>query len=79
MAYQFEFADNPPRRREIERVLRKLGWTSQHPSRPHAVWFSPDGARSTTVCGHKGKDLPYGTFRAILRDAGITEQEFYRT
>ena len=71
----YEF-DNPPRRRQIERALTRLGWTSRNPSNPHAVWFSPDGQRSTTVAGHKGKDVPYGTFRSILRDIGITEREF---
>lgn len=76
MGYRYAYGENPPRRHELERVLRKLGWSSHNERKPHAVWFSPDGKRSTTVCGHKGKNLPYGTFRAILKDIGIGEKEF---
>ena len=75
-ASRYAYADNPPRRASVERVLRKLGWTSANPRHPHAVWFSPDRQRTTCVSGHKGRDVPYGTFRAVLKDIGITEKQF---
>jgi predicted RNA binding protein YcfA (HicA-like mRNA interferase family) len=75
--YLSECEPNPPRRREIEKVLREIGWRPAKKSGPHVVWYSPDGRRTTLVSGHKGRDLPYGTFRKIIKDAGITEKRFY--
>ncbi|MCL4459619.1 MAG: type II toxin-antitoxin system HicA family toxin [Chloroflexi bacterium] len=41
----------------------------------HSVWRHHDG-RWTTVPIHYGKDLAKGTMRKILKDAGITPDEF---
>lgn len=37
----------------------------------------PDG-RSTTVPVHPGKDVPKGTLRSVLEDAGMTVDEFLK-
>lgn len=75
--FRFGLRDNPPRRAQVERVLTTLGWRPAKAAGAHVVWYSPDGQRTTLVSGHKGKDIPYGTFRSMLRGIGITEQAFY--
>jgi predicted RNA binding protein YcfA (HicA-like mRNA interferase family) len=35
-----------------------------------------DPTRQTTVPVHKGRDVPRGTLRAIINQAGITVEEF---
>jgi predicted RNA binding protein YcfA (HicA-like mRNA interferase family) len=41
----------------------------------HEIWWSPANGRSTMVPNHPG-DIPEGTVRAILRQAGIAPDEF---
>jgi predicted RNA binding protein YcfA (HicA-like mRNA interferase family) len=35
-----------------------------------------DPTRQTTIPVHKGKDIPRGTLRAIIDQAGLTVEEF---
>jgi predicted RNA binding protein YcfA (HicA-like mRNA interferase family) len=37
-----------------------------------------DPKRATTVPMHKGRDLPRPLMRAIIRQAGLTEEEFLK-
>ena len=37
----------------------------------------PDG-RATTVPVHVGQDVPKGTLRSVLRDAGLTAEDLLR-
>ena len=41
----------------------------------HEIWFNPTTNRYTTIPNHPG-DMPEGTLRAILPQAGITPDEF---
>lgn len=65
----------PARPREVCRILEKLGFQPVRQSGSHAVYRHPD-KRWATVPIHPGKDVATGTLRKILRDAGITVQEF---
>ena len=42
----------------------------------HIAVVHPDTERSVTVAVHGAQDLPLGTLRAIIRDAGLTVEEF---
>jgi predicted RNA binding protein YcfA (HicA-like mRNA interferase family) len=58
-------------------VLRKLkreGFLEKRSSGSHIVLRHPDG-RQTYVAMHPG-DVPMGTFKTILKQAGISEEEF---
>jgi len=59
------------------RVLEKLGFALIRQSGSHAVYRHSDG-RWTTVSIHKGKDLGNGILGKILKDAGLTVDEFER-
>ncbi len=41
----------------------------------HEIWFNPDTGHYTTIPNHPG-DLPEGTLRAILRQAGLAPEAF---
>jgi predicted RNA binding protein YcfA (HicA-like mRNA interferase family) len=41
----------------------------------HEIWFCEATGRYTTIPNHSG-DMPEGTLRAILQQAGIAPDEF---
>lgn len=66
------------RYRVIVQRLKTLGFEfDRHAAGSHEIWFNPTTRRYTTVPNHPG-DLPEGTLRAILRQAGIEPDEFLR-
>jgi len=60
-------------REALQRLLR-AGFTEVRQSGSHKVLRHPDG-RQTYVAMHPG-DIPSGTLRKILKQAGLSEQEF---
>jgi predicted RNA binding protein YcfA (HicA-like mRNA interferase family) len=62
---------------EVVSVLEKLGFVLIRQSGSHAVYRNPDG-RWTTVPVHPGKDVAKGTLHKIIRDAGVTVEEFQK-
>jgi predicted RNA binding protein YcfA (HicA-like mRNA interferase family) len=67
----------PIRSEELVRILERLGFVRTHQKGSHATYRHPDGCR-TVVPIHAGRDLPLGTLRKILRDIGLTPEEFER-
>ncbi len=67
------------RYREVVRRLRKLGMQFDRQARgSHEIWYNAVTDRYTTTPNHPG-DLPEGTLRAILRQAGIAPEDFLRS
>ena len=60
---------------EVKRLLEKLGFRFLRQSGSHAVYRHPNG-RWTTVPIHRGKDVAKGTLRNIIKDTGLTVEEF---
>ncbi|WP_135257404.1 type II toxin-antitoxin system HicA family toxin [Thermus caldilimi] len=65
----------PPRPEEVARKLQRLGFTERMAKGGHCLYTHPDG-RIVVVPFHSG-ELPKGTFRKILKQAGISEEEFH--
>lgn len=65
----------PAKPREVERVLNRLGFYPARQRGSHIVFRHLDG-RWTTLVMHAGKDIPTGTLRNIIKDLGITVEEF---
>lgn len=64
------------RYREIVKRLKEPGLQFDRQARgSHEIWFNPATNRYTTFPNHPG-DMPEGTLRAILKQAGITPEEF---
>jgi len=58
------------------RALVRLGWTVAWTSGRHHV-LTKSGHPRITVPVHRGKTLKEGLARGILKDAGITEEDFF--
>ncbi len=60
--------------REVLARLQRIGFVIRHQSGSHVVLRHPDG-RQTYVAMHSG-DIPPGTLKSILKQAGISLDEF---
>jgi len=61
---------------EVIRKLRQAGFVFDRQAKvSHEICWNPKTHARTTVPHHPG-DLPQGTLRAILRQAGLSIEEF---
>ena len=65
----------PAKSSEVIRVFKKLGFEEIRQSGSHVVLHHPNG-KWVTVPIHKGRDVAKGTLSKILKDAGLSYQEF---
>jgi predicted RNA binding protein YcfA (HicA-like mRNA interferase family) len=63
--------------REVVAVLVALGFQEVRQRGSHKQFRHPDGRR-TTVPFHKGRDLSPLLVRQIIKDIGLTAEEFLR-
>ena len=64
------------RYRKIIKRLKALGFLfDRQASGSHEIWYNPATNRYTTIPNHPG-DMPEGTLKAILKQAGITTEDF---
>ena len=62
---------------QVIRALERTGFIVVRSAGSHHMLVHPDDpARRATVPVHKGKDLPRGTLRNILKSSGLSEDEF---
>jgi predicted RNA binding protein YcfA (HicA-like mRNA interferase family) len=62
--------------RQVVKKLKRFGFEfDRHAAGSHEIWYNQATNRYTTVPNHAG-DMPEGTLRAILKQAGITPEEF---
>lgn len=58
--------------------MKQLGFEfDRQAAGSHELWFNPETRRYTTIPNHPG-DMPEGTLRTILRQAGIEPDEFLK-
>lgn len=64
------------RYREIVQRLKALGFQfDRQAAGSHEIWFNASTHRYTTIPNHPG-DMLEGTLRAILKQAGISPDQF---
>lgn len=64
--------------RVIIKKLKKFGFTFyRQAAGSHEIWYSKVTNRYTTIPNHTG-DMPEGTLRAIIKQAGISIDEFIK-
>jgi predicted RNA binding protein YcfA (HicA-like mRNA interferase family) len=62
--------------RDVVRRLKLFGFVfDRQAAGSHEIWFNPVTGLYTTMPNHPG-DLPEGTLRAIIRQAGLTPEQF---
>lgn len=62
--------------RELVRALKRAGFEEQRQRGNHMHMRRQGDGRRVTVPVHRGRTVPTGTLRAILRDAEISVDEF---
>jgi predicted RNA binding protein YcfA (HicA-like mRNA interferase family) len=64
--------------RDIVSRLKSLGFAfDRHAAGSHEIWFNASTKRYTTIPNHPG-DMPEGTVTAILKQAGVTIEDFLK-
>lgn len=62
--------------RQVVKKLKGLGFKfDRQAAGSHEIWYNPKTNRYTTI-PHHPRDLPEGTLREILKQAGVTTEQF---
>ncbi len=61
--------------REVERMLLNAGFTPDTSKGSHRTYYHSQKRLHTTVAFHPG-DVPMGTLRSIIKQAGMQPEEF---
>ena len=64
------------RAREVVRALERAGFVKWRQKGSHLTLFRAVDRRALTVPIHFSKTLPKGTLHAIIKQAGLTAEEF---
>jgi predicted RNA binding protein YcfA (HicA-like mRNA interferase family) len=66
------------RYRDVVRRLKRSAFAfDRQAAGSHEIWYNAATNRYTTIPNHPG-DLPEGTLRAILKQAGVSVEEFLK-
>ncbi len=66
------------RYRDVTAKLRRAGFEFDRQAKgSHEIWWNPTTRVRTTLVNHPG-DIPEGTLRAILKQAGIKPEDFLK-
>ena len=65
----------PAKAKELMRAAGRSGFVQVRQKGSHARWCHPDG-RATTIPVHPSTEIGGWLFHKILRELGITENEF---
>lgn len=65
------------RYREIAKKLKKLGCIELRKGKgSHRIWYNPETNQVVSIPDWGSKDLAPGTVRAIIRELGISREQF---
>ena len=57
--------------RDLIKLLESKGWRHMRTTGSHRIFKHAAKARLVTVAGKPGEDVPAGTLKGILKDAGL--------
>lgn len=63
--------------KEVIKKFKKLGFSEDHQTGSHLIMYNPSSKKRVVIPFHLS-DLPKGTFSAILRESGISREEFLK-
>lgn len=58
------------------RVIERLGFEFQRSKGSHRIYRHPETGRRVIVAFHRSRVIPPGTLLNMLREAGLSKQEF---
>jgi predicted RNA binding protein YcfA (HicA-like mRNA interferase family) len=65
--------------RQVVKRLKALGFEfDRQAAGSHEIWYNAATKRYTTIPNHPG-EIPEGTLRAILKQAGVAPDEYLRS
>jgi predicted RNA binding protein YcfA (HicA-like mRNA interferase family) len=67
----------PAKARDLQKAAKKLGFRMVRQKGSHARWKHPDG-RATSIPIHGNSEIGSWLFYEILKQLGITEEDFYK-
>jgi predicted RNA binding protein YcfA (HicA-like mRNA interferase family) len=67
---------SPENPRVVIRKLRRLGFEGPFGGGRHAFMRHPETKAKIPVAIHKGRDIPIGTLSAILKEAGVSVEQW---
>ncbi len=56
------------------KIVERYGWELKRITGSHHIYAKEEVAVILSIPVHSNRDLPTGTLRSILKDAGITEE-----
>jgi predicted RNA binding protein YcfA (HicA-like mRNA interferase family) len=62
--------------REVIRALQRAGFFVDHVTGSHHILYHPQKPHLRITVAYHGKDLKPQTLRSIIRQAGLTNEEF---
>ncbi len=61
----------------VIKKLKKAGFVfDRYAKGSHEIWYNPETKRRVTIPNHPGMDIPKGTLRAIIKEAGYSVEGF---
>jgi predicted RNA binding protein YcfA (HicA-like mRNA interferase family) len=57
--------------REFTRKMRGDGWQLKEQEGSHQQWIHPVKPGKVTIAGHPNDEIPVGTLKAMLKQAGL--------
>ncbi|MDO8840733.1 type II toxin-antitoxin system HicA family toxin [Methanocalculus sp.] len=66
---------SPVKAEKIIKILEETGFSCIRQKGSHIIMKHPDG-RSIVIPDHQGEDLGRGIVRSIIRQAGLTREDF---
>ena len=57
--------------REVIRLIEQEGWMWKRTNGSHRIYKHPEKPGSVVVAYHGGKDIPEGTLKSIMKQAGL--------
>jgi predicted RNA binding protein YcfA (HicA-like mRNA interferase family) len=66
------------RAREVKRILKLAGFEFARQEGSHEQWFRAADGRLATVPNHAGETIRIGTLKSIMRQMGLSREEFLR-
>jgi predicted RNA binding protein YcfA (HicA-like mRNA interferase family) len=57
------------------KIVERQGWSLKRITGSHHIYVKEEVDVILTIPVHSNKDLPTGTLRSIMKDAGLTEED----
>lgn len=64
--------------REVIGVLKKLGFRERRQTGAHLILKNDKSGKIIPVPIHRDKDIKTGTLRSIIRQSGVSVEEFFK-